>query len=172
MSDNNISQSNPKAWRNPWVIGWLALVAIVLGVNAVMISLAVVTNPGLVTEDYYEKGRDFERNAVQQMAARNALGWQISLDLPQKPQAGQDADYRFIVTDMSGVPVESLKVRLQGYRPSDANADFYTDMEPKGNGIYQAKLNFPLKGLWELNINVEHGEQSYDMVNRRLHVQG
>ncbi len=174
MSTDNksFSQDNKHAWRNPWVIGWLGLVAVVLGVNAVMISLAVITNPGLVTEDYYEKGRTFERNMINQMVARNALEWQVRLDMPKTPLAGQNEHYRFIVTDKRGVPMESLKVRLQGYRPSDANADFFADMEPLGNGIYQAKLNFPLKGLWELNINVQHGEQQYDMVHQRLEVQG
>ena len=57
MSNKKISQDNPNAWRNPWVLGWLALVAVVLVVNAVMITIAFVTNPGLVTEDYYEKGQ-------------------------------------------------------------------------------------------------------------------
>ena len=49
-----ISQSNNRAFRNPWVIAWIALVVIVLAVNIAMITLAVTTNPGLVDKDYYE----------------------------------------------------------------------------------------------------------------------
>ena len=44
------------AWRSPWFIGLDWMVAVVLAVNATMITLAFVTNPGLVIDDYYERG--------------------------------------------------------------------------------------------------------------------
>ena len=60
-----ISQDNPKALKNPWVIGWLLLVAVVLAVNIGFISLAFITNPGLVDKNYYEKAEDYEENLVK-----------------------------------------------------------------------------------------------------------
>ncbi|MCW8957281.1 MAG: FixH family protein, partial [Gammaproteobacteria bacterium] len=92
MTDNSkrISQDNPHAWRNPWVLGWIALVVIVLVVNIAMISLAFITNPGLVTEDYYEKGIDHEENFNKRMAARSALGWSYRTEFPTSPVMNTD----------------------------------------------------------------------------------
>lgn len=169
---SNISQSNKRAFRNPWVIGWIALVAIVLGVNAAMITLAVVTNPGLVSEDYYEQGRDFERNLHQRVAARNALGWEMRLDIPETLRSARRETLRFTAVDKHGLPLEKLKVKLIGYRPSDASADFSTDLDAFGGGIYQASVNFPLKGMWELTLQAEHEGQHYNLIHKRLMVQG
>ena len=58
------SQSNTDGKRNPWVIGWFGLVVVFLSVNAVFFVLAVISNPGLVVEDYYEQGRQYEKNAI------------------------------------------------------------------------------------------------------------
>src|SRR5512143_379962 len=76
------SQANKRAFRNPCVIGWLTLLTVVLAVNITMIVLAFTTGPGLVEKDYYEKGRDLEKNIHKQIAARNALGWTSNLDVP------------------------------------------------------------------------------------------
>lgn len=170
--DNRFSQANSRAWRNPWVIGWISLVVVVLGVNAFMISLAFITNPGLVTEKYYEKGRDFENNMIKRMAERNAIDWSMRFELPENLKVGNNDYYRFIATSKDGMPINGLKVSLQSYRPSDASADFTTELEPLGNGVYQAKLGFPLKGWWELTLKVDQGEQQYDMYRRRINVQG
>ena len=56
------------AWRSPWIIAWFVLVGVFLAVNGVMIYLAVTTNPGLVVEDYYDRGQHYERHLVSEMA--------------------------------------------------------------------------------------------------------
>lgn len=163
------SQDSKRAWRNPWVIGWLALVLIVLLINAAMISLALVTSPGLVTKDYYEKGRDFEANLNSRLAARNALGWHMKLDLPDAPYLQSPEFYRVSVVDRVGQPLENAKVTLNAYRPSDAKADFQQVMQEIGPGLYQTRLAFALKGVWELNVDVERGEDRFE-ISRRLNV--
>ena len=163
---NKISQDNPRAWRNPWVIGWVSLVAIVLLVNIVMISLAVVTNPGLVSEDYYERGRDFEKSITKKIAARNALGWNINTDFPINPVINRSEKYRFNVIDSKGVPVTNAAVTLNVYRPSDAKADFNLVMNEIVPGIYAGDISFPLKGQWELTISIKRGEDVYDFTRR------
>lgn len=166
----SFSQANNRAFRNPWVIGWIALVIIVLVVNITMISLAVTTNPGLVDKDYYEKGRAFERNAQKQIAARNALGWSGRLDISDEVARNQPTTVRFSVVDGAGLPMSGLKVALVNYRPSDATADFTTAMEEFSPGQYQAALSYPLKGLWEVTLRVSHNDQQFDMVTRRISI--
>jgi nitrogen fixation protein FixH len=164
-----ISQDNPNGWRNPWVWGWIALVAIVLLVNITMISLAVITNPGLVSEDYYERGRDHERNINKKLAARNALGWTFNTDFPTSPVMNREEVYRFNTVDKHGLPITSGQATLTAYRPSDAKADFSVPMNEIVPGVYEGRLNFPLKGLWEVTVSFKQGENEYDF-NRRANV--
>ncbi|HEY0721660.1 MAG TPA: FixH family protein [Gammaproteobacteria bacterium] len=165
-----ISQSSKRAFRNPWVLGWIALVVIVLGVNIAMISLAVTTNPGLVDKDYYEKGRDFENNVQKQIAAHNALGWSGRLDTSGQPRRGQTTPMRFSVVDNKGLPISNLKMTLVSYRPSDVSADFNVDMKEFAPGLYQADVSYPLKGLWEVTVRVDHNEQRLELAKQRINV--
>ncbi len=170
--EEGFSQSSKRAWRNPWVLGWLVLLGIVLVVNAGMITLAFVTGPGLIDKNYYELGQDFEKNRLKRIAARNALGWTAHLDMPEENRQGMGAMYRFSAVDRVGVPVDDLDVQLATYRPSDADADFSVPMERYAPGMYQAELRFPLKGHWEITLSVKQDEESYDLIKRRIFVLG
>lgn len=158
---NQISQDNPRAWRNPWVIGLVSLIAIVLAVNIFMISLAFITSPGLVVEDYYEQGRNYEQDINEKLAAWNALGWTVQSDFPPKPKMLQKENYRVTLVDKNGQPLTEAQVRLKAYRPSDADADFSQIMTEIYPGIYETQVSFQLKGAWELNVYIDHGEDSY-----------
>lgn len=170
-SDNRISQSNKRAFRNPWVLGGLALIGTVLAVNVTMITLAVTTNPGLVSKDYYERGRYNERHYLQRVAARSALGWSANLELPASIQLGALQTYRIVVVDQVGEPLRGAEVVLNAFRPSDAKADFSLPLEEVGAGIYQVAVEFQLKGIWDLLIDVKQGEKTLELP-RRITVQG
>lgn len=170
-SSKFFSQANKQAFRNPWVIGWIVLVVIVFTVNAGMVTMAVVTSPGLVEEDYYERGRDHERNFQQRTEARSRLGWQVALSVPSKPIQGTPGAYSFTVADKQGQPVRNAEVVLKAYRPSDAAADFETVLAETGPGRYDAPITFALKGLWDLQVSVVHADDMYD-ISRRISVFG
>ncbi|MGE0082140.1 MAG: FixH family protein [Thiohalomonadaceae bacterium] len=160
---NGVSQSSKRALRNPWVLGWLALVAVVLGVNIFMISMAFVTNPGLVSKDYYEKGRSYERTVQQRIATRTALGWELALETPERIVMQRPAAFRLHVADKVGLPLAKADVTVHAYRPSDANADFATPLAEASAGQYVGDLQFPLKGKWDLIVEVKQGEHSYQI---------
>jgi len=168
--EEQFSQNSKRAWRNPWVWGWLVLLLVVLVVNAGMITLAFVTGPGLVDKNYYERGQDFEKTRLTRIAARNALGWTAHLDMPEENRRGVNAIYRFTVVDRVGIPVDDLQPHIRTYRPSDADADFSVPMQRYAPGMYQAELNFPLKGYWEFMLDVQQGDENYDLIKRRISV--
>lgn len=170
-SDNRISQSNKRALRNPWVLGGLALIATVLAVNITMITLAITTNPGLVSKDYYERGRYNERHYLQRVADRSALGWTASLEVPTSIQLGATQTYRVAIVDNVGEPLRGAEVVLNAYRPSDAKADFAMPLEEVGAGIYQGAVEFRLKGTWDLLIDVKREDKALELP-RRISVQG
>ena len=161
-----ISQDNPKGSRNPWLIALVSLIVIVVLVNITFITLAITTNPGLVTDDYYEKGRHFEDTVIKRATARQSLGWSYSADFPVQPVINQAHTYRFTIVDKAGVPLSHADAILKAYRPSDANADFAVAMSEPNPGMYEAEIRFPLKGTWDITIQISHGQDDYDFTRR------
>ncbi len=152
------------ALRSPWVIGWIALVITVLTVNGVMIFLAVEHNPGLVVEDYYERGQDYEKHVLERM--RRNPGWSMKIDVPAPVAQDQPTWFRFAVVDKAGRPVSSESVTLFAYRPSDAKRDFSVPMESEAPGLYRAKAAFPLKGVWDILVSIQGAEDEYHTARR------
>lgn len=160
------SQSNPQALRNPWIIGWITVVSVFIGVNIMFFILAVVSSPGLVVEDYYEQGRLYEKNALTLIAAHNKLNWETRLEIPESIVIKQSDVFRFSAVNERGVPIKHAAVQLSAYRPSDANADFTTALEEIAPGLYQTNISFPLQGVWDLTLKVQSGEDQYQMGHR------
>ena len=165
-----ISQDNKEAFRNPWVLGWIAAIVLVLLVNLGFIVTAIVTNPGLVEKDYYEKGRDLEAEFVTLQKTRQRLGWKMKLDAVHKPVINQPARYTFSVVDKAGVPIDGELATLHAYRPSDASSDFDVEMQEIAPGIYSAELTFPLKGIWDLIAVLHKGDDALK-IRQRISVQ-
>jgi len=162
----HISQNNKQAMRNPWVLGWLGLLVTVIAVNVAFIVTAFNTTPGLVDDKYYEKGRDVEKNFRKRLEARNRLGWDIRLNTPETVVAGQAANYGVSLVDSAGMALRDAQVTLEAYRPSDASMDIRAQMEPVTDGIYQARLVLPLKGIWDMKVIVRHGEDELEIARR------
>jgi nitrogen fixation protein FixH len=160
------SQSNPQAMRNPWVIGWLAVVVVFLAVNLMFFIVAWVSSPGLVVQDYYEQGRQYEKNALKIMAAQNQLNWETRLEIPQAIVRNSADVYRFSAVDSRGLPIKGARVNLFAYRPSDAGADFTTPLEEIAPGLYQADIGFTLPGVWDLQVRAQRDEDVYQMSHR------
>ncbi len=152
------------AWQSPWVIAWVAMVVIFFTMNVIMIYLAQTNNPGLVVEDFYERGQDYEKNMLKRQA-RNP-GWQTKVDLPRKFGVNEAVKCRFSVNDRNGEPVDPTGVTFYAYRPSDARQDFSVPMTKVETGIYEAEVSFPLKGAWDILVSARNGEDEYNTPKR------
>jgi nitrogen fixation protein FixH len=152
------------AWRSPWVIGWIGLILLVLTANLIMVYLAIKSNPGLVVEDYYERGQDYERTMVSRLA--RDPGWLMNLDVPETITAGTIHRMHFVLVDKAGQPVDPDGVTLFAYRPSDAARDFSVDMAAEAEGRFKAEISFPLIGTWDLLVSVRSGEDEYNLGER------
>ncbi len=164
-----LSQSNKQAFRNPWVVGWIALLLVVLTVNAGMIIAAFKTNPGLVKDDYYEQGRDYERTVQQLMEARKRLGWKVTMEAGTV-MTGQPSMLNIKVVGKDGQPVTGLSGHLQLYRPSDRSQDAVVSVSEVEPGSYQASYTVMLKGVWDLILTLKHGQDEY-ILEQRIHAQ-
>lgn len=168
MASSGEPAANPTpAWKSPWVIGWVAAVLVVLGVNLFMVYLAIATNPGLVVEDFYDRGQHYEQTLASRRA--RAPDWNLHADVPAGLAVGQPAIIRFFVTDPTGQPVSPEGVHFFVYRPADAGHDFDQPMVAEGQGRYRTEVRFPLPGAWDMLVAARHGEDEYHL-GRRLHV--
>jgi len=166
LSDKKISQSNKEGKNNPWVIYWVLGLATVVLMNIVFIVTAFVTSPGLVDEDYYETGRKYEQNAMKMLAAREALKWNVQFNLPEEIVLSTPTHFTFSAVDVRGLPIDNAELTLVSFRPSDKDADFTTTMSEYAPGLYEAELVFSLKGIWDLNLTMTRGEDSYNLTQR------
>ncbi len=166
VEDNQNVASNKYALHNPWIRVWLGLLGVVVLVNVGFITMAFVSSPGLVTEDYYEAGRAYENNVVKMAAAKNNLRWETNFHIPRAFVVNKTDVLRFNAVDANGLPVEGADVQVTAYRPSDASADFVVKLDSVGPGIYQAYIGFPLKGIWDIKLRVTQGENVLDMEHR------
>jgi len=165
----HISQSNKESLRNPWFLGLLGIVAIFFAVNIVFIIFAITSNPGLVVDDYYEKGRDYEKNVITRLAARDRLHWQTKLEIPGVVYTHSSDIFRFSAVDSRGVSIDDAAVKIIAYRPSNAGADFTQTLDQIAPGLYQSKLQFPLPGVWDINVKVVLGADIFYQ-KQRIHV--
>ena len=152
------------AWQNPWV--WLlgGIMATAILVNGTLITIAFMSPPGLVVEDYYERGQDYEKTMFSKLA--NDPGWHMKIDMPKHPIAGNHTPINFTIVDKAGVPVVPDSVTFYAYRPSDAGRDFFLPMEQHAKGLYSVKAQFVLKGIWDILVSVNTGEEEYNVGQR------
>lgn len=166
MNKNAISQDNPNALRNPWVLGWLALVgAAFIGTIGLVVTAFVIPDQ-LISKDYYEKAEDYEENFIKYRDARAALGWSYQADFPSSPVLHKKEIYRLSIVDKVGMPLTAAKIKLTAYRPSDADADFSISLTEAGAGRYEGYITFPLKGIWDIKADIVHGDNKYNFTRR------
>ena len=156
-----ISQGNKSGLRNPWLLGMLALIVVVVTVNATFIWFATKENrSALVERDYKTKDRKSSEVLLSELRQQQALSWQTEIKKPQSIVVGTPTTYEISIKDRDGNPV-SGNLEVEAYRASDASKDFTTAFKEVAPGLYQGYINFPLKGYWELHIRVQRGDERF-----------
>jgi len=158
-----ISQNNKSGLRNPWVWGMLALITVVLSVNATFIWFATKgTRSALVERDYDTGDRKSGEELVKELKEQHKLSWQTEIKKPTSIVMGSPTSYEIGIKDRDGNPV-SGKLEVMAYRPSNASKDFTTAFKEVAPGRYQGYINFPLKGYWELHLRVQRGQEVFNV---------
>jgi nitrogen fixation protein FixH len=161
-NSNSNSESKKLGWyKSPWVIGWLLLVLVVLAVNAFMIFQSVNDYPGLVVDDFYERGQDYEENILAKL--ENNQKWTPEFDF-QELHLDKAGIIKITLKDSSGKLAPIEKMTLFAYRPADAKQDFSAPMTLSDDKThYWVKVTFNRKGYWDLLAGavVEDSEVNY-----------
>ncbi|OGS95890.1 MAG: hypothetical protein A3K04_03915 [Gallionellales bacterium RBG_16_56_9] len=164
-----ISQDNKKGLRNPWFLGMIGLMIVVLGVNGTFIWLAMKNRPALVDREYSTKDRKSDTAALNDLQAHRTLAWKTTIKQPKVIVMNLPTAYEIGVADRAGMPVSGT-MEVLAYRASDARKDFTTAFKETSPGNYQGYINFPLKGYWELRIRSQRGEEIFEVNTDRFTV--
>jgi uncharacterized protein len=135
--------------RWPWLLMAGPFIVVVAG--AITLYLAVVSNDGLVEEDYYKQGL-----AVNKMSARDRR----AADLAVRADVMRGADglqIRVLLRAGPGVVLPpALKIRF--VHPTRPGTDQTLVLPADGAGSYGGKLGAPLSGRWHVALENDKSE--------------
>ncbi len=142
------------AW--PWIL--MAGPFIVILAGAVTVYLAVVSNDGLVDDDYYVQGMSVNKTTARE---KNALALGVQAELMQSEmQAGKAAaaKLRVLLRANAGVALPAtLSLRIQ--HPTRAGFDQTVALKADGPGAYSGTLASVPAGRWR--VAIEDGEHKW-----------
>ena len=139
-------------YKSPLLLIWLFLVLTAMSGTIYMVIQANSGFPGLVVDDYYERGQDYEENILKKLQENEK--WTTEFHM-QDAHLNKAAPISFTIRAKSGAMAQAEKVTLYAYRPSDSKKDFNIPMTLANDKItYQADVSFAMKGKWELIASV------------------
>jgi nitrogen fixation protein FixH len=144
----------------------VAFFGVVIGVNATMMKLAIVTLPGTEVDSAYSASLSYEKEimAAQEQAARN---WQVSAHIQRSADGG--ATVQVEARDANGRPMTGLKFQGRLERPTDKRADLPVELAEVGIGIYRGNAAAVAAGQWDLVLEGDaRGQRMFLSKNRVL----
>ena len=136
-------------------VGWyfVAFFGLIAAVNAVMMTLAIRTHSGIVTEHPYEKGLAYNQ-VVAAKQKQEALGWKGSINY-------KNGLLSFDLHDKNNNIITPEKTTAIITRPTQQGMDFTVEL--KGA---KTPVSFPENGLWEVRVDAEHEGVHYQQSKR------
>jgi nitrogen fixation protein FixH len=138
------------------LLSLLGFFGVVIGVNAVMITLAVSTMPGLETEQPYQTGIGYNAE-IEAARAQAARQWTV-LGLIDRDAAGQTA-VEIHMRDATQAPIGGLAVSVRLMRQTDGRADHAVSLGERQKGIYLGAAAGVTPGVWDVEIEANRGEE-------------
>jgi nitrogen fixation protein FixH len=125
----------------------IAFFGVVIGVNMLMMKLAIDTLPGTEVDSAYGASLAYGREIV---AARdqNSRGWNVDVHVERR--ADGFATLRVDARDAGGAPLSGLKFSGRLERPTDKRVDRLFGMAEAGGGVYRGNAADVMPGQWDL----------------------
>ena len=139
----------------PWF--FVMFFAVIAVIDGVMVTIAVETQPGVVTEHAYEHGLEYDKTIAAEKA-QEALGWHSAVALKGDKNAPVLA---FSLRDKDNAGLEGAHARAHIIRPVQDGYDFDLALVENGSGVYSAPVSFPLSGQWHIRVDVEWQDHQY-----------
>lgn len=150
--------SRLREWR-PWVI--VAGLAVVVVVDSVMFFVANNGFPGVVENDYYDKGL-YYNEYMEKLRLQKLRGWQVDLGWVGTPRQGSPAVLRCTAKDKNGVPITGAQSTVKLRRPGGPSDDQDLHMSEVAPGVYEVKTILNRPGNWDLILNLQRGKDTQE----------
>ena len=125
----------------------IAFFAVVIGVNLIMMRLAIQTLPGTEVDSAYSASLAYE-GEIAAAHDQNARNWKVDAHVQRDPDGG--ATLRVEARDNNGRPMSGLKFQGRFERPTDRRADQAVTLAETGIGIYRGSASLIAPGQWDL----------------------
>jgi len=136
-----------------------------MGVNGVMMALAISTMPGTEVESPYQAGIGYnaEISAANDQAGRHL---QVEGHISRDPDG--HAAVMVQARDGNGAPLNGLAFIMRFVRPTDVHADRAVTLNEVGSGNYRGEVVDVAPGLWEIELKADRGSQQIFRSKNRM----
>lgn len=163
----NRSLASPKPLTGGKVLLMLvAFFGVVIGVNAIMMKVAIQTLPGTEVDSAYTASLAYEKEigAARDQDARN---WKVDAHIQRRADGA--ATLLVEARDSSGKPISGLKFQGRLERPTDRRADLPVVLAEVGIGIYRGSATQVAPGQWDVVLEGDSaGRRMFLSKNRVL----
>lgn len=130
-----------------WIL--IASFGFIFAVNGTMAWLAEKSFPGLVSNDAYREGLEYNKTLAAR-AAQSALGWRADVTVTG---AGTTRTVTASLRDRDGHPLDGMAVTARLVRPVVAGFDRKLALAEGAPGVYRTEAVLPALGNWRLEID-------------------
>lgn len=139
---------------------FVAFFGVVAAMDAFMVTSALRTHSGLITDRPYEKGLAYNE-VVKASNAQDKLGWIGVLELRHAENAGDPSTIIFTLKDERGAAIAFDRAAATITRPTQQGMDFTVEL--KGE---ETPAHFPASGVWEVRVDAKTRDQHYQQSKR------
>ena len=131
----------------------LAFFGVVIGVNMIMMRLAIQTLPGTDVDSAYSASLAYE-GEIAAAHHQNARNWTVDVHIKRGPDIG--------------LPLSGLKFQGRFERPTDRRADLPVALAETGIGIYRGSAPMIAPGQWDLVLEGDAAGQRMFLSKNRV----
>jgi nitrogen fixation protein FixH len=143
----------------------LAFFGVVIGVNMIMMRLAIQTLPGTDVDSAYSASLAYE-GEIAAAHDQNARNWKVDAHIQRGRDGG--ATLQVEVRDDSGKPMSGLKFQGRFERPTDRRADLPVALAETAIGIYRGSAPMIAPGQWDLVLEGDAAGQRMFLSKNRV----
>jgi nitrogen fixation protein FixH len=143
----------------------VAFFGVVIGVNVIMMRLAIQTLPGTEVDSAYSASLAYE-SEIAAAHDQNARNWKVDARIGR--DSGGGATLQVEARDKNGTPMPGLKFQGRFERPTDRRADKSVALAEVGIGVYRGNAAGIAPGQWDLVLEGETAGQRMFLSRNRV----
>lgn len=158
MSTNSTQSPRKDLWIPACFVAFFICLA---GLEIWFVTMATQTFSGLVTDEAYAVGVNYNE-VLKQREAERELGWTTIFEFVDGD--GLDGELTLTIRDAAGQPLVADNLRATAERMSRHPQIQSVSFDHIGDGAYRAAISVPLGGRWFVRVRIEQGEQVFHAI--------